>query len=59
MSKQFYFEQVILAYVQFSSIWPNQVQPLRARMNLGAMSMKEYSRFLKAPALLEPHHQVV
>ena len=33
--------------------------PLRARVDLGAMAMKGYSAFLKAPALLEPHHQIV
>ena len=32
--------------------------PLRARVNLGAMAMKECSAFPKAPALLEPHHQI-
>ena len=30
--------------------------PLRARVDLGAMAMKEYSTFPKAPALHEPHH---
>ena len=29
----------------------------RARVDLGAMSIKEYSAFLKAPALLDLHHQ--
>ena len=33
--------------------------PLRARVDLGAMAMKGYSAFPKAPALLEPHHQIV
>ena len=36
-----------------------QVLPLRARVDLGAMAMKGYSAFPKAPALLEPHHQIV
>ena len=31
--------------------------PFRARVDLGAMAMKSYSAFLKAPALLELHHQ--
>ena len=31
--------------------------PLRARVDQGAMVMKGYSAFPKAPALLEPHHQ--
>ena len=30
--------------------------PLRARVDLGAMAMKGYSAFPKAPALLQPHH---
>ena len=29
------------------------------RVDLGAMAMKGYSTFSKAPALLKPHHQVV
>ena len=36
-----------------------QVLPIRARVDLGAMAMKGYSAFTKAPALLEPHHQIV
>ena len=31
---------------------------LRARVDLGAMAMKVYSTFPKAPALLEPHHEI-
>ena len=33
--------------------------PLRARVDLGAMAMEEYSGFPKAPTLLEPHYQIV
>ena len=51
---------------QFSSIWPMgqielnyQVLTLWACVDYGAMAMKEYSTFSKAPALLEPHHQIV
>ena len=33
--------------------------PLWARVDPGVMAMKEYSTFPKAPALLEPHHQVI
>ena len=33
--------------------------PLRARVDLRVIAMKRYSAFPKAPALLEPHHQVV
>ena len=40
-------------------IGPYLVLPLRARMDLGEMAVKGYSAFLKAPALLEPHHQTV
>ena len=38
---------------------PYQVLPLRARVYLGTMTMKGYSAFPKAPALMEPHHQIV
>ena len=33
--------------------------PLQARADLRTMAMKGYSAFPKAPALLEPHHQIV
>ena len=33
--------------------------PLRVRVDLGALARKGYSAFLKAPALLDPHHQMV
>ena len=33
--------------------------PLWTRVDLGVMAMKGYSTFTKAPALLEPHHQIV
>ena len=36
-----------------------KVLPIRARVDLGAMTMKEYSAFPKAPALLELYHQTV
>ena len=35
-------------------IGPYQVLPIRARVGLGAMAMKGYSAFSKAPALLKP-----
>ena len=38
---------------------PYQVLPLGARVDLGAMAMKGYSVFPKAPASLETHHQIV
>ena len=36
-----------------------QVLTLLARVDLGAMAIKEYSVFPKAPALLEPCYQIV
>ena len=33
--------------------------PLWARVDQGAIAMKRYSALPKAPALLEPHHQIV
>ena len=33
--------------------------PLRARVGLGVIAVKEYSAFPKAPALLKPDHQIV
>ena len=40
-------------------IGPYQVLPGRARVDLVAIAMKGYSTFPKAPASLEPHHQIV
>ena len=64
MSKQFYFKQLslrwVLSLVLFDPlIRPNKVQPLWSRVNLGAMALKEYSAFSKAPALLESHYHIV
>ena len=36
-----------------------QVLPLRARVDLGAMAMKGFSTFRKAPAIVERHHQII
>ena len=33
--------------------------PQRDRVDLGVMSMKGYSTFPKAPALLKPHNQII
>ena len=33
--------------------------PLRARVDLGAMAMNDYSTFPKSPALLKPDHQII
>ena len=49
--------------MQFSSIWPIDRTLSGAttpgQSGLGVMSVKRYSAFPKAPALLEPHHQIV
>ena len=54
--KQFYFKQFNLGLVHSSVLFdslirPYQVLPLRPRMDLGAMAMRRYSAFTKAPAL--------
>ena len=33
--------------------------PLQVRMDPGAMAIKRYAAFPKAPALLEPHYEIV
>ena len=38
---------------------PSQVLSLWARVDLGVVAMKGYSAFLKAPALLKLHHEIV
>ena len=35
------------------------MRPLQARVDLGVIAIKMYSAFPKAPALLEPHHQII
>ena len=48
--------------MQFSSIKhiePYIVLTLQARVDMGAMAMKGYSAFPKAPASLESHYQIV
>ena len=65
MSKQFYFKKFSLAkihcYVLFDPYLrgPYLVLPLWDRVYLGAMAVKGYSAFPKAPALLESHHQII
>ena len=45
---------------QFSSIWPIDRTLSGATIpDQGEMAMKVYSTLPKAPALLEPHHQIV
>ena len=66
MIKLFYFKQFNLAEViclrtvlkSNSSIWLIDRTTL-GREDLGAMTMNVYSAFHKAPALLEPDHQIV
>ena len=73
--KHFYFkpiqfsQKVLIQTIQFCIsmqlvlfnpwIGPYQVLPFRAKVDLGAMAMKGLSAFPKAPASLEPHHQIV
>ena len=75
MSKTFLFQviqfsqTVLIQTIQFSismqlvlfnpAIGPYQVLPFQDRVDLGAMARKGYSTFPKAPASLEPHHQIV
>ena len=70
MSKTFLFQVIYSSQkLQFSisiplvllnpSLGPFQVLPRRAGVDLGVMEMKGCSTFPKAPASLEPHHQIV
>ena len=54
---QFSISMLLVLFNAF--IGPSQGLPFRARVELGAMAMKGYSAFPKAPASLEPHHQIV
>ena len=61
--KIFLFQTIQLSISpQFSSIWPMNrtltCVTLPGRVDLGAMAMKGYSAFPKAPALLKPYHQI-
>ena len=47
---------LVLVYLY---IGPYQVLLFRARVDLGVMAMKGCSAFPKAPASLEPHHEIV
>ena len=64
MSKQFYFKQFSLPWAHSLVLFDPQTGPyqelqLWARVDQGAMVIKEYSAFPKAPALLEPHHLIL
>ena len=62
-------QSVLIQKIQFSIsmylissnplIGPNQVLPFQATEDLGKMTMKACSAFPKAPASLEPHHQII
>ena len=63
IQNQFYFKQFSLALVHNLVLFDPligsyQVLPLWARVDLGAMVIKEYSAFPKAPVLLEPHSRL-
>ena len=70
----YYFKQFSLALLrsfnvktvpyeptQFSSIWliDMALSGATTKVDQGVMAMKRYSAFPRAPALLEPHHQIV
>ena len=63
MLKESYLKQFSLAQVHNLVLFdpemkPNQVLPIRASGDLGAMAMNGYSTFPKASALLEPHYPI-
>ena len=68
MTSPFYTQTVLFQTIQFnpstlfSCIWPIVrillCATIRARVDLGAMAMKGYSAFPKAPALLELYDQM-
>ena len=53
------FKYCYLAVIILFNIIYSFTLSLRARVDLGAMAIKRYSAFPNAPALLEPHHQIV
>ena len=59
MNHSIHFKLFVCTQSNKLSIRPYQVLPLWARANLRAMAMKEYSVFPKAPALQQPHPQIV
>ena len=52
-------DQIELKFKLSANKWPFQAQPLWVRVDLGAMAVKGYAAFPKAPALLKPDHQIV
>ena len=64
MQKQFYLKQFSLLLIHSLVLFnllvgPGKVQPIRARDEPGAMAIKGYSSFPRAPAFLESHHQII
>ena len=59
ISKQFSLASVRRLFLFDSLIGSYQRLPLRDRVDLEVMAVKEYSKFPKAPAFLEPSHQIV
>ena len=64
MSKQYNLKQFSLAQVHSLILFDPWIElyqglPLRARLDLAAMAMKGYSTFPIAPALIEPHNQII
>ena len=55
MSTQFKCQTILFDL----KIGPYQVLTLQARVDLGAMAMKVYSAFPKAPTFLKSHYQIV
>ena len=64
-----FIQTILIQIIQFSIsmqlvlfnplIGPYQVLPFWAKVDLGAMAMKGCSAFTKAPASLEPQHQII
>ena len=57
--RRFSWAQVNSLVLFIPQIGSYQVLQLWARVDLGAMVMKEYSAFPKVPSLPEPHSQIV
>ena len=45
---------IAMYHKQFNMLLNKETKP-----NLGVMTLKMYSKFPKAPVLLEPHHQII
>ena len=63
MSKQSYIKHFSLAEAHslvlfYLLMGPNKLLPLGVKVDLGAIAIKWYSAFPKAPTLLKPHDQM-